>query len=307
MPALRRRHFYGERNSKSTQFDLYFSNCCDNGNVVLDLPIEPLPEPINSVLYTNTAAARAARDSLRPYNMFTSMVSCSMIDVCPQGAPGNIRVHGEIKHRSGPIGPGAGKTPKFMQVYCVDTALNDSSTSDILRKLDCELLEEFRDMLRTYNPYTMLGIIASAGGTGLDANFENFDLAPGTDLSMVFKHDVGPDYDPRVRGTPVPGEVGYIIVGDITKDARDIVISRNVGPGPNVLRHIDDINPHYLPMAYPLLFPFGFLGWHLGMKVYNKKTGVPRRLTPLDLLRYLFQVRSKRDLPRSPSPPPLRA
>ena len=278
----------GERLAASTLENPRISRCCDNGAVKFDLPNELLPDPIHDIIYTNTPDARHAREKLRSYNNMCSMVSCGIKDVCPTGAPGNIRVHGQIFHRSGPIGPPPGVTPKYMQIYCVDTTLTDSTTEQILSRLDTDLLSDLRGMLRAYNPYVQLGMNAAAGGVGLDDDGQPFDLAPGTDLHMVFKHDVGPDFDRRTLGTPARGEVGMIIAGDITKDSRDIVISRNVAPGRNVLRHIDDLNPHYLPMAYPLLFPYGFFGWHLGMRAF--KGMVPRKLTPLDYARYLFQV-----------------
>ena len=275
-----------ERLTSSSRNNPRFGKCCNHGMINLALPIEPLPDPLYDILYTNTRAARKARANLRSYNMMCCMVSSGIKDSCPKGPPGNIRVNGQVFHRSGPLGPANDRPPKFMQVFTSDSAVTDTSTDEILKSLDKGLLKALRDMLKGFNPYVQLGMLASAGGTGLDANGEQYDLEPGMDLHMVFPRNVGPDIDRHVLGTPALGEVGMILVGDIGIDTRDIIISRNVPSGQKVLRRIDDLNPNYMPMAYPLLLPYGFLGYHLDMKDQDYK-----KITPLDFFRHLMQVR----------------
>lgn len=62
-------------------------------------------------------------------------------------------------------------------------------------------------------------------------------------------------YDPRTYNVPEIGEVAALIVGDFdgSEDGRDIVVRERDGN----LQRIHETHAKYLPLQYPLLFPFG--------------------------------------------------
>jgi hypothetical protein len=61
--------------------------------------------------------------------------------------------------------------------------------------------------------------------------------------------------DPRTYNMPQVDEVAALIVGDIgdDEDGRDIVVRMKDG----YLKRIHETHPKYIPLQYPLLFPFG--------------------------------------------------
>ena len=65
--------------------------------------------------------------------------------------------------------------------------------------------------------------------------------------------------DGRMYNLPTASEVAALIVGDIDEafSVRDIVIEKDPGD----LQHINELHPAYLPLQYPLLFPYGEDGY----------------------------------------------
>jgi hypothetical protein len=62
-------------------------------------------------------------------------------------------------------------------------------------------------------------------------------------------------HDPRTYNMPTIDEVATLVVGDIGdgEDGRDIVVREKDG----YLRRILETHHKYIPLQYPLLFPFG--------------------------------------------------
>ncbi|KAF7844358.1 uncharacterized protein G2W53_001263 [Senna tora] len=75
-------------------------------------------------------------------------------------------------------------------------------------------------------------------------------------LKLIRKHNS----DAKTYNLRTASEVAALIVGDIdlSTGERDIIIENISG----VLQHIDELHPLYLPMQYPLLFPYGEDGYH---------------------------------------------
>lgn len=65
--------------------------------------------------------------------------------------------------------------------------------------------------------------------------------------------------DARTYNLPSVSEVAALIVGDVDHNMgeRDILIERKTGQ----LQRINQLNPAYLPLQYPLLFPYGEDGY----------------------------------------------
>jgi hypothetical protein len=63
------------------------------------------------------------------------------------------------------------------------------------------------------------------------------------------------DHDPRTYNMPQIDEVAALVVGDIGdgEDGRDIVVRKSDG----FLKRLHETHAKYIPLQYPLLFPFG--------------------------------------------------
>jgi hypothetical protein len=77
--------------------------------------------------------------------------------------------------------------------------------------------------------------------------------------------------DPVQYALPSTDELAMLIVGDFTVDSfkRDIIVETKSGN----LRRISSLNPAYMSLQYPLLFPFGERGFQVGI-LYD---GVPQK------------------------------
>ena len=73
--------------------------------------------------------------------------------------------------------------------------------------------------------------------------------------------------------TPTTNEVARLLVGDGTKNfgSRDVIIQKR----DDTLQRINETHPSYMPLQYPLLFPYGTDGW---------SQDIPRRSTSLSLI-----------------------
>jgi hypothetical protein len=70
--------------------------------------------------------------------------------------------------------------------------------------------------------------------------------------------------DHRRYNQPTASEVALILPGSGEEDfdPRDIVIQQRGG----FLQSISELKSNYLPLRYPLLFPYGEQGWHTNMR-----------------------------------------
>ncbi|KAL6579636.1 hypothetical protein OROMI_007660 [Orobanche minor] len=78
----------------------------------------------------------------------------------------------------------------------------------------------------------------------------------------------------RMFNLPTAPEVAALIVGDIgdQMDVRDIVVESRVG----FLKRISELHPSYLPLQYPLLFPYGEDGYMNDIPHRDNDGGCPR-------------------------------
>lgn len=70
--------------------------------------------------------------------------------------------------------------------------------------------------------------------------------------------------DGRTHNLPTAPEVAALIVGDmdLNMKPRDVVLQTQDGD----LQYISELHPCYLPLQYPLLFPYGEDGYRLGIE-----------------------------------------
>ncbi|XP_028085778.1 uncharacterized protein LOC114286752 [Camellia sinensis] len=198
-------------------------------------------------------------EKIRMYNSmlsFTSMGGKVDHSVSDGRGPYAFRISGENYHRIGSLLPTPGEKPKFSQLYIYDTEHELQNRLDVIGQtstnisgINLSILEGLQEMLNAVNPYVK--IFRSTGDLLRDRNVLN--------LHVRILNSRGE----RQYIRPTANEVAAIIIGDDagTETHRDIIVQKNDG----ILKRISEIHPSYVPLQYPLLFPYGTDGWRCGI------------------------------------------
>ena len=235
-------------------------SCCGNGQIVLpDFP--DVPVAISSAIYSPQVMAH-----IRQYNMSLCMASLGHKNKSPPGY-GAFILGGRTFHRIGSMLPAANDHDHcFAQIYVLDTEdatrrrmdlFNGRGRGDILR---AAALSTLHQQLRIHNPW-ISQFVAAARDSIPQLVWRSTD-----DLSTM--------------------QIGAVVAE--TGDRRDIVVKRFSGE----LQFIDDGHGLYHPLAYPLLFPLGSLGWNDNMMVVNHDHTSDRRLSLTEWGRYYMMHRN---------------
>ncbi|CAH1415218.1 unnamed protein product [Lactuca virosa] len=115
--------------------------------------------------------------------------------------------------------------------------------------IDNDIIEDLKVMLDSNN------VLVSSYRMVRDTFTKN----PQVDLKLRI---IGKrDRDGRTYNLPTASEVAALIVGDISDsiENRDIVVQTKSG----FLQRISELHPSYLPLQYPLLFPYGDDGYNI--------------------------------------------
>lgn len=99
-------------------------------------------------------------------------------------------------------------------------------------------------------------------------------------------------FDGRTYNLPTSSEVAALIVGDIDHNfnVRDIILHETRGG----VQRINELHPSYLPLQYPLLFPFGEDGYRDDIKHRTEtltSTKVKTRVSIREYLAYKLMYR----------------
>ncbi|XP_019163618.1 PREDICTED: uncharacterized protein LOC109159959 [Ipomoea nil] len=99
--------------------------------------------------------------------------------------------------------------------------------------------------------------------------------------------------DARTYNLPTASEVAALIVGDLDPSIgnRDILVESKSG----LLKRISELNPCYLPMQYPLLFPYGEDGYREDIQfagTSNRPQGGRHRVSPREYFAFRIHERT---------------
>jgi hypothetical protein len=164
-----------------------------------------------------------------------------------------FRIQGELCHEIGCLLPPPNKTPAFAQIYVHESnydeqvALRMSHHHGNLHRITVGRIQD--SLYQCGNPF--IEAFRTAGER----------LAIQTNISLRLRCVTTPYLDPRRYNHPTVHEVAAIMVGSDTNPMigpRDIIIQARGGG----LKRILDIHSSYLPLRYPLIFPYGTPGWH---------------------------------------------
>lgn len=161
--------------------------------------------------------------------------------------PPLFRIQGELHHRSGSLLPSSGHVPTYSQLYVYEpreALANGVRNNPSLRQ---DTMATLQAVILTHNRHAQVYKHA----------FEILRCVP-SETDAIIKFRVAPGRDRRTHNLPTADEVAVIMPGDTSAgNSRDIVLSTHDGP----LHLINERHPSYVPLQYPLAFPYGEPGW----------------------------------------------
>ena len=249
-------HWMAERLSKSTNRSPKFGKCCAEGKVQLPLLEEP-PEPLHTLLNSDTPSAVTFRQNLWKYNRAFSFTSLGVHEdhkVNKGNGPPVFRISGELHHKSGALTPPEGRLPRYAQLYVYEPRAALDARIQQNSDLDPSVMEALQQMLADNHQYVPVYRHAFE-------ILQNYDVANDVEVRLRLE----PGLDRRRYNLPTADEVAVILPGSSSTQPRDIVLRQRDGP----LYRISDLHPAYCPLQYPLLFPRGENGWYPEMKLHE--------------------------------------
>ncbi|XP_031099686.1 uncharacterized protein LOC116003886 [Ipomoea triloba] len=203
------------------------------------------------------------------------------------GGPPVYRLNGQNFHLIGSLQPVDGATPKFAQLYIHDTEneVNNRLTSirnDIVSSsIEIEVVNDIKAALDEHNVLVKSFRMARS----------EIQKNPRTEIRMRL---IGKrSKDARTYNLPTVFEVAALIVGNLDPNMgmRDIIVECKSG----LLKRINELNPAYLPLQYPLLFPFGEDGYRDDIQFCtntNEVGGSRQRISPREY--FAFKIHERR-------------
>ncbi|RZB58001.1 ATP-dependent DNA helicase PIF1 [Glycine soja] len=236
--------WYDERISKNKNFENpRFSLCSGNGKVELPLLQNP-PEYLQQLLFhDDTIDSKNYQHNLRAYNMMFAFTSAGIkLDkkINNSRGPLTIKIQGQPCHRIGSLLPMSGKKPKFAQLYIFDTENEVQNRINVMSQyfgIQNHIVSALSHMLHQHNSY--------AQSFRMVRDRLAADQANNIKLQLI----VARGKDGRVYNMPNVPEIAALIV--------DIIVETQNGE----LQRIHELHPSYVPLQYPLLFPFGEDGY----------------------------------------------
>ncbi|XP_021985268.2 uncharacterized protein LOC110881257 [Helianthus annuus] len=240
-----------------------YTQCCKLGIVRLSFPIQP-PSVIKQLFEESNFL-----ENIRAYNSMFSMTSfgADIDETVNDGrGPYVFKISGQVSHWIGSLCPPSNEKPWFLQLYIYDT---ENEVSNRLRvfgdstqcSLSADIVRTLNDVLTTHNKYVRV--------------FKNAkEMADPTknNYSVRLYNNV-PD---RRYGPPSPGTLGGIVCGDdANSSGYDIIVHSKDG----IPQRVSKLHPCYMPLQYPLLFPFGEEGWSPRFHLHQVHSTKEKRLT----------------------------
>jgi hypothetical protein len=246
-----------------------YSNCCKYGKIRIP-PFKDPPQFLARLLdYKGDSLSKHFLQKIRQYNSmfaFTSMGGNIDRKINQGEGPYVFRINGQIHHRIGSLLPKPDQVPKFAQLYIFDTkneienrirALSNEDLED--NDIKPDIVHELKKMLDEHNP------LAKTFRHARDL----FEQHKGIDISICI---IGANKGDAIQyEMPHTEELAMLVVGDLNIEnyRRDIIVNNKN----NGLQRISIFHPAYMPLQYPLLFPYGERGFQLGIPYHEQKIG----------------------------------
>ncbi|CAF4947438.1 unnamed protein product [Pieris macdunnoughi] len=198
------------------------------------------------------------------------------------------RVQGQIYIKTGSLVPLQGHKPQYNHLYIIEdeAALNDRLSDSRNNMCRSNIMRSLQTMLNEFNPFIKIykKVAAILAEEELKAASEN---RPKYSVSVQFyKHK---SLDLRRYNTPSNNEVAAIFVGE--NGELPLNIDFSVQEYSQHLTTLKSTSPNIDPLAFPLLFPNGELGWHDNLQHREESRTARSRLTMLQFYQYRLAVR----------------
>jgi hypothetical protein len=254
-----------KNNSCSTQRKIVYNLCCKGGKVNLKPFERPPPLLANLLRFDGGTRSRRFLRLIRSYNSlfaFTSFGAAIDKTINNGTAPYVFKINGVVHHKIGTLLPQRGTQPKFAQLYTYDTEHETQNRLGMFEtddgaggQPDPAMASLLLDMLNENNSLVKVFRYAR----------ERLEREGDQKITLILLgcntcHDV--QYN-----LPSNGEIAAIIVGDYTAGeyTYDVLVhDRECG-----LKRVSCLHPTYMPLQYPLLFPYGEHGFHLGIRYFG--------------------------------------
>ncbi|ESR45401.1 hypothetical protein CICLE_v10003309mg, partial [Citrus x clementina] len=249
--------WYEERNKKTKKVSHpKFTFCCMEGRV--QIPLMKETPPLLKYLLGADSGQKGSkfRKNIRAYNSmfaFTSMGGRVDASINRSKGPYVFRMSGQNYHHIGSLLPEVGKKPQFAQLYIYDTENEiDNRINTLLKhgmktEIDHEILHELSKMLDQHNNLVKSFRMAR----------DRYKTQPESTFRLRLLSSR--TRDGRRYNIPIVSEVAGLIVGDFSEAnfQRDVTIEHRT----KGLRRITDLHPSFMPMTYPLIYPYGEDGY----------------------------------------------
>ena len=204
------------------------------------------------------------RTNIRKYNNVLSFASKGFsgkhFEFKSQRGPPVFKISGQMYHNMTNVLPNEGESPQFSQMYVYDEEYELDARMAHGDGLKPNILEKLQTMMHEVNP------LVTCYKHAADIMKED----PTVDIQMVIKSKTNENNKREFRAPQVK-DVGIFYpqrADNDQKNPRDVVLYRNqtANPAGNKTVRISTMHPWYDPTAYPIIHPFGELGFELGLK-----------------------------------------
>ncbi|AQK90645.1 putative replication protein [Zea mays] len=276
--------------SAVSQRRLVYNLCCRGGKIVLE-PYKCPPAPLCDLLrFDGDSRARRFLRQIRSYNSLFAFTSLGVVvdrSINNGTAPYVFKINGVVHHRIGSLLPSHGLRPQFAQLYIYDTEHEVQNRlgmfeneADVHDRSDPEVARLLLNMLDEHNK-----LVAAFRFAKERLHEEGDQKVTLRLLGCNTRHDA--QYN-----LPANGELAAIIVGDCLSSQYkyDVLVHARDGG----LKHVSCLHPSYMALQYPLLFPYGDRGYHLGIKYADVGEGdvaCRKYVTMLEFVRHRSHYR----------------
>lgn len=154
-----------------------------------------------------------------------------------------------------------------------------SGKKNEINQLRFDIVADLKKMLDDHN------VLAKSFRMAKDKIFDNGPL--DVKLKLIGRRDG----DARRYNLPSVCEVAALIVGDFDESLgnRDIIIETQSGE----LQHINELHPSYLPLQYPLLFPYGEDGYRDDISFSNLRNSSTNARKKVSIKYFAYHIHER--------------
>lgn len=244
-----------------------YKNCCRGGTVSLPKH-RPFPPPLQELVsFSGGARCNTFMRLIRQYNsLFAFTLLGVHVDrsVNTGHGPYVFRINGVVHHWIGSLIPLEGHRPEYAQLYIHDTFNEVQNRINIFSddgdgRPDPQIVTSLVHMLNHTNP------LVSKFRMARDILLSPF--SPKVAIRLIGTVEGHGDR----FSVPTTHELAALLISGLSPDVSsfDIVVQAHTSE----FQHVSPIHPALMSLQYPLLFPYGDVGYHTRIKL--KETDKP--------------------------------